>query len=471
MQNRFLYFLHLLSSLQPRLRYRLFIALTILFVCASSSGQTPTSGSAIVNKSPTDYDIAFYQGRVADDPGTHSNYDRLTLCYIRKARETGDISYYDLAEKTLQTEKIETHPDKSMLLSLEATIHFAKHQFSEAGAAAEEALKINPENDAPYATVGDANLEQGEYEKALAAYMKLSGYEDGDYSHNMLRYDFMTRIAHYKFIEGHPRESIASLRTANEVLGSISLGKETQAWTQFILAEELFLGGDLTGAETATQVSLHHLPTYHRALSEMGKIRAAQGKFPEAIDYYKQAISVIPLPIYVAALGDLYTRQEARSEAQKQYDLVEFIAKLSALNQVVYNRELALFYADHNRKLSEALELARKELKIRHDVYTWDTLAWVSFKNALGPEAIDAIQNATRFDTPDPLIFFHAGMIYDQFGSKKKGRAYLEKALALNPHFHPLYADQARSTLKASAAIETSKSASVKAEIKNGENN
>ena len=64
------------------------------------------------------------------------------------------------------------------------------------------------------------------------------------------------------------------------------------------------------------------------------------------------------------------------AEASKQYALVEYIGRLSALNQIVYNRELALFYADHGRRLPEALDLARRELDVRRDVYTWDVLAW-----------------------------------------------------------------------------------------------
>ena len=60
-------------------------------------------------------------------------------------------------------------------------------------------------------------------------------------------------------------------------------------------------------------------------------------------------------------------------QAKKQYDLVEFIGELNAINKVLYNRELALFYADHDMKLKDALTLAQKELEVRHDVYTWDT--------------------------------------------------------------------------------------------------
>lgn len=56
---------------------------------------------------------------------------------------------------------------------------------------------------------------------------------------------------------------------------------------------------------------------------------------------------MIPLPVYVSAVGDLHTKLGKAKEAEKQYTLVEYIAALSFLSKNVYNRELALFYADH----------------------------------------------------------------------------------------------------------------------------
>ena len=85
-------------------------------------------------------------------------------------------------------------------------------------------------------------------------------------------------------------------------------------------------------------------------------------------------MAITPFPAYVAELGDVYKQAGRTEEAQRQYDLVEYIGHLGKLNQVLANRELALFYADRGIKLPEALELARNQLEVRHDIYTWDTL-------------------------------------------------------------------------------------------------
>ena len=193
--------------------------------------------------------------------------------------------------------------------------------------------------------------------------------------------------------------------------------------------------------------SLQEFPRYHRALAAMGQIRAAQGRLPEAISFYKDAVAIIPLPLYLAALGDVYAVSGDAADAEKQYATVEFIGRLNEINQQVYNRELAVFYADHDRKLPEALTLAKKELEVRHDVYTSDALAWVLLKNHQPVQAREEMDRALRMGTRDALMEYHAGMIYAALGDNARAAMHLERALAVNPHFHVVFAPQAAKTL------------------------
>ena len=127
---------------------------------------------------------------------------------------------------------------------------------------------------------------------------------------------------------------------------------------------------------------------------------------------------------------------------------MDYIGHLGKLNQVLANRELALFYADRGIKLAEALELARKEFEVRHDIYTWDTLAWVLYKNGRFPEAADAANKALALHTDDPLLLFHAGMIARSVGKDSDAEELLSHALKTNPHFHIAYAEVAGRTLE-----------------------
>jgi tetratricopeptide (TPR) repeat protein len=155
------------------------------------------------------------------------------------------------------------------------------------------------------------------------------------------------------------------------------------------------------------------------------------------------------MPAFVAELGDIYTRSGNLAEAKKQYELVEYIGLLGHINQVLHNRDLALYYADHGIKLQESLTLARKEFEVRHDVYTFDALAWALYKNGQYQEASDAIDHALAPGTRDALLYYHAGMIAGRLGQVSEARERLQTALNINPGFHVIYADAAREELKA----------------------
>ena len=160
-------------------------------------------------------------------------------------------------------------------------------------------------------------------------------------------------------------------------------------------------------------------------------------------------------------LGDIYEKLGDFQEAKKQYELVDFIGYLSQINQQIHNRDLALFYADHDIKLAESLDLARKELEVRRDVYTWDVFAWSLYKNGKLTEAVDAIVRALAQGTRDAQILFHAGMIYEKTGDTAKAKSFLQQALDTNPHFHVLYSDLATQTLVRLSQKETSPDALV----------
>ena len=136
--------------------------------------------------------------------------------------------------------------------------------------------------------------------------------------------------------------------------------RENLAWLYFELGERYFQAGDLENAELSYQSGITADPNHYRSLAGLAKVRAAQGKFDRSIQLYQRSLAIIPFPVYAAELGDVYKKMGRAAEAQQQYDLVEYIGHLSKLNEVLANRELALFYADRNIKLPDALVLAQK---------------------------------------------------------------------------------------------------------------
>src|SRR5579859_5131405 len=353
----------------------------------------------------TDQRIRFFQEQLARDPDYYANYNHLAAAYALKARETGDITYCELAEKSLKKslELESTHSEASEAFSQLGAVQFAEHRFSEAAKSAEQALSLD-DDPSGRALAGDAQLEMGNYSAAEASFTRLATGPN-DHPHPGRDYLSATRQASLAWMRGEVSAAVAEMKRATALAQQAHLPAENIAWTHFMLGEQMFQSGDLAGAESEMQSAVTLFPSYHRALAGMGQVRAAQHRFEQAAEFYSKAIAVIPLPLYAAALGDIYQRLGKDAEAEKEYALVEYIGQLGALNKQIYNRELALFYADHDRHIAEALALARRELNARHDVYTWDALAWTLLKNGHGSEAREAMQKALTVGTRDPLLF------------------------------------------------------------------
>jgi tetratricopeptide (TPR) repeat protein len=182
------------------------------------------------------------------------------------------------------------------------------------------------------------------------------------------------------------------------------------------------------------------------ALAGMAAVRTAQGRFDAAIRLYARAVTAVPDPATLAALGDVYVVIGDRRAASDRYATVEAIATLAETGRRLYDRQLALFRADHGGDLEGALRIARDGLETRRDVYGYDALAWVLYRLGRHEEARAAADEALALGTPDPRLWFHAGMISAALGDEARAREELGRALRLNPGFDVLLAPVARRT-------------------------
>jgi len=394
---------------------------------------------------PTDRRIRSLQSRVKMYPQDYAGYDQLGAAYIQKGRETGDATYYELAKASLarSMDLVNNDPAAASAKTHMAVVAMAEHRFEDALKWAEDALALGSGDPSPWAIVGDAHTDLGQYDEANAAYGKLRDLNQAGSSASGISYERDSRLAYLRFISGDPKSAFDLMRNAIQTAMALHMPAENIAWSDYQLGEICFKSGDLIGAEQAYQAGLTADPNSYRNLAGLAEVRTAQRRYQDAIDLDQRAIAAIPYPMFAASLYDLYLKVGRPADAEKQHDLIEFIGNLNPINQRLFYRDLALFYADHDLKLKESLELAREELKVRQDIYTWDIMAWVLYKNGRAQEAEAAMAKALRMGTKDALLYFHAGMIYRQLGDSGKAGEYLGKALATNPQFHIFYADLA----------------------------
>jgi tetratricopeptide (TPR) repeat protein len=404
---------------------------------------------ALLNPQPTDTARLIHKAqlRVTNNPKDPAGYSMLGAAYFQHARETGDVNDYQLAEQALNKSLDLDSADFAAAAPLQtlSEVCMGEHRFDDALNYSHRALALGSGDVSSFAVVGDADADQGEYDKAAQAYARLQ--PPGSTPSPQTAYVRDSRVSYLKFIAGDTDGAIRLLKTAIAEGRDAELKGENLAWLYYELGEYSTQAGDVAAADAAYLTALSIHPGDYRALAGIGKLRANEGKYAEAIVLYQRAIAVVPMPIFVGELGDLYTKTGDQVEAKKQYQLVEYIGLLGHINQVLHNRDLAVFYADHDIKLAEALELAHKEFEVRHDIYTWDALAWALYKNGKFAEADKASQRALQFGTHDPMLLYHAGMIADRAGRRDQARSELKEALTINPHFHVLYADAAQQQL------------------------
>src|SRR5207237_10342411 len=142
----------------------------------------------------------------------------------------------------------------------------------------------------------------------------------------------------------------------------------------------------------------------------------------------------------MAAMGGTCARPAETAKTNLEYGTVEVIATPARITRQIYNRQLALFDADHGVRLDEAVRLADTELSVRKDVYGYDADAWALYKIGRYPEARAAAEKALAQGTRDARILYHAGLIDQALGHPAAAMAELRQALAISPNFDPLQA-------------------------------
>lgn len=387
--------------------------------------------------------IRFLERKLASDTGDANAYDRLAGAHLQLLRETGSIDDLQIALRAARASLASVPAVRNVNgLAALALAEFASHDFERARVHALQLAKLDPAKGYPYAILGDADAELGDYAAAARTYAQMTRRDGG------ITTNGESRLARFALLHGDLAGSERRLGNALALAARSSPApRETIAWCQWQLGETAFAQGRYADAEARDRDALATYPNYFRALASLGRVRAARGDLGEAAERYEEAIRRFPDPAFVAALGDVYAAAGRKSDAAAQYALVDAIGHLSTINGVLYNRQLALFHADHDVQANAAYANAKREYAVRRDVFGADALAWTALKAGRIGEARAVMRDALRLGTRDAKLLFHAGIIARAAGDDGAARDGLQRALALSPQFDPLQAPRARAVL------------------------
>jgi tetratricopeptide (TPR) repeat protein len=384
----------------------------------------------------TDDHISMYETLVKAQPEVLHYQNLLAGAFIQKVRESMDYTYLERASQIVNN-VIGQDAKNYEAARLRTEISLERHDFKIAADYSRTLTEWSPMDPWNWGTLGDALTEMGDYDKAADAYQKMVSLRPDLSSYN--------RAAYFRFIYDDPVNAEKIMRMA---IAAGSPMAENTAWCEVELGKILLKTGKVREAGQAYQAALRQFPNYHPALAGMAHVAAAQSDWKSAIASMKQAQAATPLPDYAAALYDYYMAAGEMKEAEKQKELIFVTDQVGQAAKEKANRNIAIIYADHDWKLDRALELAKNELEVRGDIYTYDALAWALYKNKDFTAAADAMKKALQFQTPEPSFYYHAGLIAGALGKKEEARELLKKALELNPNFDTRQASVAGQALK-----------------------
>src|SRR3954447_6156982 len=417
------------------------VALTLGGVLHDSSSASPNavaqnSSEGQARPGDTPALVARLQAKLRADPEDVDSLDQLGLAYQQRARETGDPTYYSKSQQALDR-ALAAAPRDLLATSGLGSLALARHRFGEALVLGRRARAISPTTARNYGVIGDALVQLGRYREGFRAFDTMATLRPSLASY--------ARVSHGLELLGDVPRAIETMRLALEA----SAGQgENEAWTHVQLGKLYWSVGRIAATGREDRQALRAFPGYAFALDALARVQAAQGHWQVAIATEQEAVDRIPLPQYVATLGDLYGATGHPAQARRQYALIGVIERLLVANGVRTDLETALFDVDHTIRLPHALALARRAHAERPSIDGDDVLAWALTRNGRCRDGLPYSKHALQLGTRDALKLFHRGMIERCLGHLAASRRFLARALALNPHFSVLWSPVARKAIR-----------------------
>jgi len=293
---------------------------------------------------------------------------------------------------------LEDSPGAYDPLRLLGAIYLSQHKFRDGLEIGRRARDLRPHDAWNYGVMADALIELGEYDQAFEAIDTMAGMRP-----NAAAY---ARVSYARELRGDLDGALRAMQMAAKA--TAPRDPEAQAWYASQLGELYLRTGSLDAAEREFRRATFIFPDYLLAMIGTGKVAAARGDRARALDVYLQQFKRSPTLDLAVRIGDLYAQQGDSSQAERYFQLAEDLGG-PAIAQTEPN--LALFLAEHDRKLPDAVRIAEAVSERRHDIFTEDALAWAYFKTGRLADARGAAARALRTGSRDATIRRHASEI------------------------------------------------------------
>ena len=312
------------------------------------------------------------------------------------------------------------HYNASLLMG---NIHMANRKNADARATFNRMTQIAPDNPAAYYRLGILDRSEKLYpeaEKNLKQALALNP---------TLMDVFSSLVSVYAVQKDYDKALVAidtqmALTDTNPVVTAIILN---------LKGNILLSKADRTGAVASYNRSIEKNPQYITPYLTLAKLYASGEEWDKTERVYLDLIEQRQdQAVVYGLLGTLYEKQGKPAQAEAQY--------LKALDidpdHIPAVNNLAYLYAQQDRELNKALDLARQaKERLGRIPAIMDTLGWVYYKKGLYDSAAAEFLSCIEIAPGNPTFHYHLGLAYDKLGKPEKAKAALTKALNLNQPF------------------------------------
>ena len=359
-------------------------------------GAPPTSADGLRQR------ISETENVLRERPGDNSAALLLADALLRQARVTGD-GRLPARAGSLLTSVLKDTPGHYEALRMLAAVHLSQHRFHDALEVSRRARNLRPNDAWNYGVIGDASIELGEYEEGFDAFDTMVKMRPGAAAY--------ARVAYARELRGNLTGALEAMQMAAEATSAHD--PEARAWYGAQVGELYLRMGKVEDADREYRRAAFIFPDHPFAVIGQGKVQAIRGNRKAAQAIFLDQFRRTPTLELAERIGELYARAGNTEEAERYYQLGEELAG-PGIAQTEAN--LALFLAEHDRKLPEAVKIAEAVASLRHDIFTDDALAWAYYKTGQLGKAFSASQRALRTGTSDERILSHAAAIRAALG-------------------------------------------------------
>jgi tetratricopeptide (TPR) repeat protein len=393
---------------------------TSALLCASALAFSSWAKASTPESSPAMKKIVAAERFIASNAKSPSGYVELAMAYAKRARETGDDTFYDkaidAADKALAIDASNFEAKKARVWIL-----LGQHDFGSAAVEAKALNKLVPDDVMVYGLMTDAYIELGRYDEAEKSAQWMLDLRAGNVP-GLTRGAYLREL--FGDIEGALEMMDMALRRMSET------EYEERAWLLTHVGHLQLLAGRVDLAEQVVNEALRTFPNYHYAIQKLAQVRMKQARAKDAAELLAKRYEIAAHPENLFEAAAAMHAAGMKKEATATFRKFEKEALAESENVDNANRELAIYYLDFANKAKDGLRLAKMQFDRRQDVHTMSVYAWALHKNGRSKEAFELAERATAIGTRDARVRYYAGVIAKANKATTKSSDHLAIAAA-----------------------------------------